>query len=699
MVDEVDLVRHLSPVIGVGDEEDTVTKLVEWPRLKGSRVEYPTGSSRFRDSGRPKVVYMGSGGTPSDIGVISLGLAVSVKEGITSICCLIWLKKRSTAQFNYRLTLPLSNLAKSVMNMIGAFPAQLNCNFWEVILVCETLNERWAVSGSERRITFKDFLEYYAMKYVTTTDGAYHSSSSSRPCFFDLSSAGRVWNDNLLWVSGINRKVSWKESFIDVIARKDTELEAVLKELEISRFKRVANKDDKVRRSQAKRRMVEKTPDTMEVKLLTLELNTPLKLAWLNKMPDGPVDMATVFSTVMVFEETDKIAEEADLRPHFEVEASLLEEQCRAKAREKMVVIVDDDFKKNNLAGKLYQLRYTKAKILAFSEGNYEEKEIMDEEEVEEMEDGLNVDEKTAADNLETIDQKELDAARERKEQILLYNAEYAEEYEALISQYEDRLDNNVKLSLKLEEAKSQVKDRTATILSRDLALNQLTSELAELKEKAASGSRHEAELAEYCIRALNDEIYDMKCNIHALNEQLLKKEIDLETTRTNSAVSEADFEKLNNSIAGKDLELHNSAKICDSLIARLDRLKADLLRLKGREAQSRADFVEVLPRRVVQRDKEMHKIINQLCARISELERELRVRELKNEKDLKFELDKRDGEIASGERSREMKEFLRRKEELVENMPIDLTISWQKSIDLTRQMSECIDQLTAELA
>ncbi|KAF6139809.1 hypothetical protein GIB67_009656, partial [Kingdonia uniflora] len=316
--------------------------------------------------------------------------------------------------------------------------------------------------------------------------------------------------------------------------------------------------------------------------------------------------------------------------------------------------------------------------------------------EVKEMEDGLNVAKKTAADNLETINlviessrlrvvdlegllevekkssaelQKELDVSREREEQIRSYNAEYAEEYGALISQYKDRLDDNVKLSLKLDEAKSQVEDMTATILSRDLALNQLTSKLAELKEKAASGSRHEAELAEYRIRALNDEISDMKCNICALNEQLLKKEIDLDTARTDLAVSEANFEKLNSSIVGKDLELRNFAQMRDSLIARLDHLKDDLRCLKGRDAQSRADLAE-----------------------------ELRVRELKYEKDFKFELDKRDGEIASGEGSREMKEFLCRKEELVENMRIDLSNSWQMWIDHARQMSERIDQLTTKL-
>ncbi|KAF6141693.1 hypothetical protein GIB67_027871 [Kingdonia uniflora] len=240
----------------------------------------------------------------------------------------------------------------------------------------------------------------------------------------------------------------------------------------------------------------------------------------------------------------------------------------------------------NNLAGKLYQLRYTK---------------------------------------------KELDVATEREEQTLLFNAEYAEEYEALISQYEDRLDDNVKLSLKLEEAKCQVEVMTATILGRDLALNQLTNKLVELKEKAVSGSRYEAELAEYHIRALNDKISDMKCNIRALNEQLLNKEIKMDTARTDLAVSEANFENLNSSIIGKDLELRNSAQIRDSLIARLDRLKADLRHLKGREAQSKVNLAAVQTknkilvddlahacgnvRRVVQCDKETNERINQLCA------------------------------------------------------------------------------------
>ncbi|KAF6167550.1 hypothetical protein GIB67_031751 [Kingdonia uniflora] len=655
-------------IFRVGDEEDTVAELVEWPRLKGSQVKYPTGSSRFREFCKAKSSidriwghafgYRGNffrtcsvsqGGEylyllpdlAKEKKCRNLGDEVSleyvqgmVKDSQTDgFCCYL-------AQFDNGLTLPLRNLAKSIMNMIGACLVQLN-----------------------------------------STDDAYLSSSSSGPCFFDLSSAGRVWNDNLLWVSGeclqrsdeeplelnnrtitkgISCKVLRKESFIDVVAKEGTELEAILKEFEISRFKRVASKDDKVKRSQAKRRMAGKTPGPMEEKLLTPELNTPLKLTRLIEMPDRLVDIATISSTVVrnlakrkaikrgaasrsltldsvddsskrrkvtsptksqvVLEESDKIVEGADLRLHLEVEASLLEEQCRAKAREKMVAVVDDEFKKLDLEKEweaaALKLKEVRAKSVAETErlvtadGNYLEKEIVDEEEVEEMEDGLNVTEKTTADNQETIDQEiassrlrvvdlegllevekksfaelqELDVAREREEHTLLYNAEYADEYEALISQYEDRLDDNVKHSLKLEEAKRQVEDKTATILSRDLALNQLTSELAELKEKATSGSQHKAELAECRIRVLNDEISNMKCNIRALNEHLLKREIDLDTARTNLVVSVADFEKLSNSIVGKDLELRNSTQIRDSLIIRLDRLKVDLCHLKGGE-------------------------------------------------------------------------------------------------------------------
>ncbi|KAF6138152.1 hypothetical protein GIB67_033566 [Kingdonia uniflora] len=375
--DEADLIGQLTPVIGVGDEEDTVAELIEWSRLKGSHVEYPIGSSRFRKFCKAKssidriwgyaFAYRGNffrtysvsqGGDylyllpdlSKEKKCRRLGDEVSleyvqgvVKDSRTDgFCCYL-------AQFDYGLTLPSSNLAKNVMNLIGDCPTQLNCNFWEVILVCETLNGRWATSGSEKRITAKDFLEYYAVKYVTATDAV-----DEEPLELN----------NRTIRKGINYKVSRKESFIEVVTRECTDLEVVLKELEISRFKRVASKDDKVRRSQAKRRLAGKTPGSMEEKLSTPELNTPLKLALLNEIPDGPVDMATVSSTVVRNLAKRKAIKRwaaprsvssisvDDSSKRRKVEAGLLEEQCRAKAREKMVAVMDDEFKKVDGAGK-----------------------------------------------------------------------------------------------------------------------------------------------------------------------------------------------------------------------------------------------------------------------------------------------------------------------------------------------------------
>ncbi|KAF6167590.1 hypothetical protein GIB67_031173 [Kingdonia uniflora] len=702
--DEVDLVGRLSPVIGVGDKEDIVEELVEWPRLKGSRVECPMGCSRFREFCKAKSSVDGI-----------WGHAFGYRGNFFRTCSI-----RQGGDYLYLLP----NLAKE---------------------------KKYIRLGDEVSLEYVQ-----GMVKESRTDGfCCYLAQFDYGLKLPLGKLAKEYYEYDWGLPGISYKVSRKESFIDSIAKEGIELEVVLKRLGINRFKRVASKDD--------------------------------KLARLNKMPDGPVDMATISDIIVrnltmrktvkkgdashsamsdsvddnskrrkvtppaksqvVLEENVKMAEGADLRLRFEFVRALRGAQLGLQDRETAALklkevraesvaeaerlVSTSATSRNNLAGKLYQLRYTKAEILAFSVGNYEEKKIMDEEEVEEMEDDLNVVKKTVADNQETIDReikslrlrvvdleglleveknssadlmfvyvhsvlrpklvswsvgqggtgspelagkcsgslsKELDVARERGEHTLLYIAEYAEEYVALISQYENRLDDNVKLSLKLEEAKSQVENKTATLLSKDLALNQLISKLAELKERAASGSRHVAELDKYRIRALNEKISYMKCNIRALNEQLLKREIDLDTVRTNLAVSEANFEKLSSNIVGKDLKLRNSAQIRDSLIARLDRLKADLRHLKEREAQSRADLAKVQAknkslvddlahvhgnvRRVVQCDKEMNERIYQLCAQITELERELRAREMNYKKDLKLELDKRDSKIASGDGS-----------------------------------------------
>ncbi|KAF6159284.1 hypothetical protein GIB67_032055 [Kingdonia uniflora] len=59
------------------------------------------------------------------------------------------------------LSLPLSNLAKGIMNLIMACPAQMSGNMWVVVSVCESLNSRWEGDGKRRRISSEDVLQFY----------------------------------------------------------------------------------------------------------------------------------------------------------------------------------------------------------------------------------------------------------------------------------------------------------------------------------------------------------------------------------------------------------------------------------------------------------------------------------------------------------------------------------------------------------
>ncbi|KAF6148276.1 hypothetical protein GIB67_012051 [Kingdonia uniflora] len=103
-------------------------------------------------------------------------------------------------QLEYGLSLPLGNLAKGIMYTIGTCPAQLNRNMKEVINVCKSLNRLWEENKVESRISPEDVLQYYGVKNYSATDGAYLCSSSSRLLFFNLNSAGWMWNDNVIWV-------------------------------------------------------------------------------------------------------------------------------------------------------------------------------------------------------------------------------------------------------------------------------------------------------------------------------------------------------------------------------------------------------------------------------------------------------------------------------------------------------------------
>ncbi|KAF6145704.1 hypothetical protein GIB67_010665 [Kingdonia uniflora] len=131
------------------------------------------------------------------------------------------------SQLEYGLSLPLTNLAKGVINAIGACPVQMNGNMWEVITVYDHLNDRWEREKKVRRITPEDVLQFYGgncpqREDETLLDLRFRSAKQS-----------------------VKSTVERKESLLDDVVEEETELELVLGELGLSRKKRVESRSKK----------------------------------------------------------------------------------------------------------------------------------------------------------------------------------------------------------------------------------------------------------------------------------------------------------------------------------------------------------------------------------------------------------------------------------------------------------------------
>ncbi|KAF6162869.1 hypothetical protein GIB67_021018 [Kingdonia uniflora] len=180
------------------------------------------------------------------------------------------------SQLEYGLSLPLTNLAKGVMNAIGECPVQMNGNMWEVITVCDHLNDKWEREKKVRRMTSEDVLQFYGVKNFKASEGSYFCASVTRCRFFNLNSAGQTWNDDIIWAKGnclqrddetlldlqfrsvkpsVKSTVERKEFLLDEVAKEETELKLVLGELGVRRKKRVESKSKKVVKAHSTRSM------------------------------------------------------------------------------------------------------------------------------------------------------------------------------------------------------------------------------------------------------------------------------------------------------------------------------------------------------------------------------------------------------------------------------------------------------------
>ncbi|KAF6167509.1 hypothetical protein GIB67_031710 [Kingdonia uniflora] len=156
----------------------------------GQLISYPSSSDAFREFLKPRQL-----GIDESISLeyFDGDVRSDLSEGF--MCYL--------SQLEYELSLPLTNLVKGIMNTIGACPVQLNENMWEVITVCDHLNEKWEKEGNVGRITLRTLC--------------------------------------------VKSKVERKESLLDEVAVEETKLELLLEELGLSRKKRVDSRSKKKR--------------------------------------------------------------------------------------------------------------------------------------------------------------------------------------------------------------------------------------------------------------------------------------------------------------------------------------------------------------------------------------------------------------------------------------------------------------------
>ncbi|KAF6152112.1 hypothetical protein GIB67_031434 [Kingdonia uniflora] len=65
-------------------------------------------------------------------------------------------------------------------------PAQLNGNVYEMMRVCEELNEKYEKEGIVKQFIAEDVLKFYKWKYMEGRNSGYLYSNSARPKFFDF---------------------------------------------------------------------------------------------------------------------------------------------------------------------------------------------------------------------------------------------------------------------------------------------------------------------------------------------------------------------------------------------------------------------------------------------------------------------------------------------------------------------------------
>ncbi|KAF6163348.1 hypothetical protein GIB67_025212 [Kingdonia uniflora] len=391
-----------------------------------------------------------------------------------------------------------------------------------------------------RKITPEDVLQFYGVKNYKASGGSYFCASATQCRFFYLNSAGRTWNDNVIWVKGVKSLVARIESLLDEVAKDKAELKFVLEGLSLSRKKRVNSRSKKVQKTLSTRSMagaddgkkqatggegqtnLAKTPgidssiQPEPLKLSKIAQKYPKKLM-LRALPTsgttGSGDKVAerrpaVVDDLKEVEERARLAalhEEEDTRKMMEVRANL----------DKMVEEYD------RLGRHLMLKGYYEEEVDAIKADTYVEEGDDEEVEVVGVMDGLDgVSHREVLDNqgddtkLPEGDNKkgELDSARSHEDDVLECNQEFTEELDRMREANENREDQHVNVHYKLVEVTQAIFNLNYKVEEKDAKIGKGLKELAEMIKHAAKLQIRvdalmvkckPAEMAQYRIQAL----------------------------------------------------------------------------------------------------------------------------------------------------------------------------------------------------
>ncbi|KAF6165607.1 hypothetical protein GIB67_021877 [Kingdonia uniflora] len=141
----------------------------------------------------------------------------------------------------YGLRAHLTYFYKGVMNVLQCCLAHLNGNVYEMMRVCEALNEKWRKEWTAKQFEAEDVLKFYKWKYIESQNSGYLYSDSSRLKFFDFESASRPWNDHLVWVEALGQKDHHSSSALqDELYMLQEENESMLEKLRLAEDRKEA---------------------------------------------------------------------------------------------------------------------------------------------------------------------------------------------------------------------------------------------------------------------------------------------------------------------------------------------------------------------------------------------------------------------------------------------------------------------------